>query len=210
MIPFLDSAMRMPMLPGFSFQVFLAGVPLAFQKVSSMTESIQTEPLIEGGVNHSVYSLRSPITEEKTLSFEKGIPVGNIGIETANIALSMQLFKVGNRFPFALILVCDHKISRVSRAYFVMGMVLKSWSLSELDANRSDYVIERLEFTYEMLERHVLNAPFVVGGAITGTVEAISNHIAPQKQEQEKKEQEQLNDSIEGHNDLGGAGSGAR
>jgi hypothetical protein len=91
-------------------------------------------------------------------------------------------------------------------------MVLKSWSLSELDANRSDYVIERLEFAYEMLERHAINAPFMVGGAASVAVGAAANLIENQRQkeEQEEKEQEWLNGSIEGHNDLGGAGSGPR
>ena len=60
-------------VPGYKFQVFINNIRLGFSRVTNIEESIETEPFQEGGVNDRVYSLRRPISAERTLVFERGL-----------------------------------------------------------------------------------------------------------------------------------------
>ena len=56
--------LRAEPVPGYKFQVFINNIRMGFSRVTNLEESIETEPLQEGGVNDRTYSLRAPVTAE--------------------------------------------------------------------------------------------------------------------------------------------------
>ena len=148
-------------VPGYKFQVFINNIRMGFSKVTNIEESIETEPLQEGGVNDRVYSLRKPVSTERSLVFERGM--GSRGLVMTMLTLR---FAVGQRIPQdILILVCD-RTGTITHIYQVHGAVVKKCSVSDLDAMNSEVLIERFEIAYETLESCPIAAG-VAGGALS-------------------------------------------
>lgn len=140
-------------IPGYKFQVYINAARMGFSKVTNIEESIETEALQEGGVNDRVYSLRTPVRSERTLVFERGL--GGRGLLSS---LPSLRFVVGQRIATDIIIVVGDRNGAIAAIYQVHGAVIKKCVLGDLDAMRSDIVIERFELTYETMERCPITA----------------------------------------------------
>ena len=136
---------RSDALSSSNFYVFIQAVPMGFSKVTSIECAIDTEPLIEGGINSYVHSLLKPVSTERTMVFERGVL-----FRPAESLLSS--FTVGGRLDVdVLIFVMDRK-KLPAKLYTLSGCFVKKWSCSDFDASSSSTLIERFEITYESIE----------------------------------------------------------
>lgn len=156
-------------VPSFNFLVYIRTIPISFQKISSIEQVAETQTIQEGGENHYVHTLRAPSTKENTLVLENGLMGGNGVSQTAWWAVSSQLFRVGNRVGQLFIFVRNQK-RQIAYLHVVHGLVLKKWSLSEMDAQKSGVLIERLEFSYQSLDR------CIPASAVTGLLNKIPGY----------------------------------
>lgn len=134
-------------LPGYKFQVYIQNLCLGFSKVTNIENSIETEPLQEGGVNDRVYSLRKPQSTERTMLFERGIASRGLVM----MALSLRL-AVGQRLPEDIMILVMGRDGLPGKVYFVHGAVVKKCTYSDLDAMSGEVLLERFEIAYETLE----------------------------------------------------------
>lgn len=135
-------------IPGYKFMVYIQNVAMGFSKVTNIENSIETEPLQEGGVNDRVYSLRHPQSAERTMTFERGT-VFSTG------ALQMLLtfrFAVGQRLPEDIMILVMGRNGIPAKTYFVHGAVVKKCAWSDLNAMSGELLMERFEIVYETLE----------------------------------------------------------
>lgn len=134
-------------LPGYKFQVFIQNVPMGFSRVTNIEQSVETEPLQEGGVNDRVYSLCRPQSTERTMMFERG--TAGRGLAPTIFA---RRFAVGQRLPEDILILVMNRSGLPARAYFVHGAVVRRCTWSDLDAMSGALLIERFEIAYETLE----------------------------------------------------------
>ncbi len=155
--------LRAEPVPGYKFQVFINNIRMGFSRVTNLEESIETEPLQEGGVNDRTYSLRAPVTAERTLILERGVASRGLLMT----ALTLR-FTVGQRLPMdVFILICDRN-GVLNRMYQVHGATVKKCAVSDLDASRSEALIERFELSYETMESCPIAAG--VAGGLQGAL----------------------------------------
>ena len=148
-------------VPGYKFQVFINNIRLGFSRVTNIEESIETEPFQEGGVNDRVYSLRRPISAERTLVFERGLADRSLVTDLLTLR-----FAVGQRIPQDILILVGGRSGAIATLYQVHGAVVKKWSVNDLDAMNSQVLIERFEVAYETLENHQI-AGKLLGGALS-------------------------------------------
>ena len=134
-------------IPVYKFKVYLQLTCLGFSKITNIEESVETEPLQEGGVNDRVYSLTRPVSTEKTLVMERG--VANRGFLTA--ALSSQL-EVGNRIHTDILIIAYDRDGTIAKMFEVHGAVVKKLAFSPLDSMSNEGMIETFELAYETLK----------------------------------------------------------
>jgi len=134
-------------LPGYKFCVFVQNIPLGFSRVTNIEESIETEPLQEGGVNDRVYSLCRPQSGERTMVFERGAGGQNFALSAASLRLM-----VGQRLPEDVIIMVLDRNGAPGRVFFLHGAVVRKCTYSDLDAMSGQLQIDRFELAYETLE----------------------------------------------------------
>jgi len=133
---------------GYNFTVYFDAFKFGFAKVSNIEDSVETDTLVEGGVNDRVYSLRRPVASERVMVFERGR-----GSRGALTMLTERNLKPGSRITCdTLILVHDQNGKHVRDVFALSGCYVKSWKLSDFDARSSDALIETFEIAYEKAE----------------------------------------------------------
>lgn len=133
---------------GYNFTVYFDAFKFGFSKVSNIEDSVETDTLVEGGVNDRVYSLRRPVSSERMMVFERGR-----GSRGAITMLTERNLKPGNRITCdTLIIVHDQNGKHVRDVFALSGCYVKSWKLSDFDARSSDALIETFEIAYEKAE----------------------------------------------------------
>ena len=133
---------------GYNFTVYFDAFKFGFSKVSNIEDSVETDTLVEGGVNDRVYSLRRPVTSERVMVFERGR-----GSRGAITMLTERNLKPGKRITCdTLIIVHDQNGKHVRDVFALSGCYVKSWKLSDFDARNSDALIETFEIAYEKAE----------------------------------------------------------
>lgn len=125
----------------YNFMVFLGPIWMRCAKVSGIERVIDTTTVSEGGVNDRVYTLEAPAQTQKTLILERGV------CQTANPAEFILI--PGYRFTTdILVLVLD--IEQAPHfIYSFSGCYVKKVSYGDLDASRSEILMERVELAYE-------------------------------------------------------------
>ena len=134
----------------YNFMVFLGPVWMRCSKVPGIERKIDTTTVSEGGVNDRVYTLDAPATSERTLILERGV------CQTLTPAEIMLI--PGYRFATdILIFVLD--VEQVPHfIYTFSGCYVKKVSYGDLDASKSEILIERVELSYET----VIKTPAIV------------------------------------------------
>lgn len=125
----------------YNFMVFLGPVWMRCAKVSGIERKIDTTTVSEGGVNDRVYTLDAPASSEKTLILERGV---SNSLTPADVMLIP-----GYRFTTdVLVLVLD--VQQVPHfIYSFSGCYVKKVTYGDLDASKSEILIERVEISYE-------------------------------------------------------------
>lgn len=133
---------------GYNFTVYFDAFKFGFTKVSNIEDSVETETIVEGGVNDRVYSLRRPVSSERVMVFERGR--GSRGMITM---LTERNLKPGSRITCdTFIIVHDQNGKHVRDVFALSGCYVKSWKLSDFDAGSSDVLVETFEIAYEKAE----------------------------------------------------------
>lgn len=127
---------------GYNFLVFLGPIELSCAKVSGVESVIDTESIAEGGVNDRVYTLDGNPRTEKTLILERG----------ASLDLTADyVLQPGYRFATDIIVFVLDNDHTPRYIYTFSGCYVKKVSFSDLDAARSEILMERLEISYETM-----------------------------------------------------------
>lgn len=138
---------------GFRFAVlFFAGgavpnpIDIMFQSVSGLGSRVETTPLEEGGQNLYTQSLPNKITHDN-LVLKRGMVTGSpLGIEF-NAAMSLFTFSPSN----VLITLMDHTRIPISAWLFIKAYPV-NWSVSDLNAESNEVVVEHMELTYQRMQ----------------------------------------------------------
>ncbi|WP_299002120.1 phage tail protein [uncultured Shewanella sp.] len=138
-----------PVRFNFAVILFPGGTPvpnpidIRFSKVSGMNCSIETEPLEEGGENLARHLLPKRVNYE-TLKLERGMVIGSLLNLEFSLAMTTLEMVPGN----AMVCVLNDLGIPVSSWLFLKTYPLK-WSVSDLDANQNDLMIDTMELAYE-------------------------------------------------------------
>ncbi|MFI3220332.1 MAG: phage tail protein [Methylococcales bacterium] len=138
---------------GFRFSVlfFFGGVipnPLdtRFKKVSGISSSVSTRTINEGGQN--LYSQRLPEkVQYENLVLERGLAVGSPLAIELNVTMSLFKFNPSN----VLVSLLDESGIPISSWLFLTAFPVK-WTISPLDADANQVVIETLELSFQRMQ----------------------------------------------------------
>ncbi|MBL8473310.1 MAG: phage tail protein [Rhodocyclaceae bacterium] len=148
-----DLITNMPPPLGYRFGVFffIGGVvpnPLdfRFKKVSGISSTISTRTLNSGGQNLFSYKLPERVQYDN-LVLERGMAVGSPLVIEFNVAMSMFKFAPSN----VLVSLLDESGIPLSGWLFMNAYPVK-WSVSNLDADSNQVVIETMELAYQRMQ----------------------------------------------------------
>ena len=127
---------------GYNFIVYLGPIEVPFAKVTGVEAVIDTETVSEGGVNDRVYTLDGNPRTEKTLILERGASLD---------LMADYLLQPGYRFTTDIIVFVLDQDRMPRYTYTFSGCYVKKVSWSDLDASRSEFIMEKLEISYETM-----------------------------------------------------------
>jgi phage tail-like protein len=125
-------------LAGYRFTVTIKSVEMGFKSVSGIARKVDVFAYQEGGVNDYVHAFAKPSASEGVLTLEKGVYAG----------MYHPFYAVGESLKFPLILTVKDQAGNPAKTYTFMGCMVKSWSVSEIDALRNEALIDKFEVTY--------------------------------------------------------------
>ncbi|BBL70711.1 phage tail protein [Methylogaea oryzae] len=138
---------------GFRFGVFFffGGVipnplDIRFSKVSGLTSTVNTQTLQEGGQNLYAHRLPTGIQYDN-LVLERGLAVGSLLVTEFNATMSLFKFNPSN----VLVSLLDESGIPLSSWLFMTAYPVK-WSVSPLDADSNQVVIETMELSYQRMQ----------------------------------------------------------
>ncbi len=134
---------------GYHFMVvfFIGGVSpnpidIRFRKVSGLSAEIETWTLKEGGENLYIHRLPNRV-KYGNLLLERGMVIKSpLNIEF-NIAMTSLKFAPGN----VMVTLLNDDSAPISAWLFIQSYPVK-WSVSDLNADRSEIVIDKMELAY--------------------------------------------------------------
>lgn len=140
------------LIQGFRFDVtFLLGgiapspVKSRFSKVSGLRVSIETEQATGGWKNFANLQIPRKVKYEN-ITMERGFLEGSlVNTEFAQVLDAFALI------PSSVLISILDRQGQPKNSWLLMGAYPVSWSLSDLDANSSDVMIETIELTYAKL-----------------------------------------------------------
>lgn len=138
---------------GFRFGVFfLVGgvVPnpldIRFSKVSGLSSRIDTQALNEGGQNLFTHHLPTRVQHDN-LVLERGMAIGSILVAEFNATMSLFKFNPCN----VLVSLLDESGAPISGWLFMTAYPVK-WTVSDLNADSNQVVIETMELAYQHMQ----------------------------------------------------------
>jgi phage tail-like protein len=117
-----------------------------FQKVSGLATTVQTDPIEAGGENLYTQLLPKKVQHDN-LVLERGLVVGSPLVIEFNVAMSLFKFSPSN----VLVTLLDTTRVPIASWLFTKAYPVR-WSVSDLDANANDVVIEQLELAYQRIQ----------------------------------------------------------
>ncbi|MDD1615180.1 MAG: phage tail protein [Methylococcaceae bacterium] len=138
---------------GFRFSVFFffgGDIPnpldTRFKKVSGIGSSVSTRALNEGGQNLFTQLLPDKVQYEK-LVLERGLAVGSPLAVELNVTMSLFEFNPSN----VLVSLLDESGLAINSWLFLTAFPVK-WTISPLDADLNQAVIETLELSFQRMQ----------------------------------------------------------
>lgn len=133
---------------GFNFKVYIEGVPYICAKISGVERVQDTETLSEGGINDRVYTIDAAPKTEKVMIMEKALSEnGGKGIP----------FWTGYRTTLDVFVFVMDEHKNAKWMYIFDGCYIKKISYSDLDASKSELVLERVEISYQLVKKMPLS-----------------------------------------------------
>lgn len=152
--------------PGDAYQALRGGPPLAFRysvfffvggvvpnpldirfsKVSGLSSHIETHSLNEGGQNLYTHRLPKRIQYDN-LVLERGMAIGSMLVAEFNATMSLFKFNPSN----VLVTLLDETGSPISGWLFMTAYPVK-WTVSELNAEQNQVVVETMELAYQRMQ----------------------------------------------------------
>lgn len=204
----------------FNFLVTLNEFVFGFQSVSGLEINKRVDYISEGGVNDHQLMVASPMTDNPTLTFRRGMLIhsSNAVARTANLISAAYLrnnvlrktamlagaaidartsLEVG---PALGSIQVYNRNGKLSALYVFLSLGMTSWKAEDLDASSSDIWCEEITIAHTGLERCPLQATGVVHNLFRAGVEAAmdydidakDSHSGSNVEEQRKKNQELL------------------
>lgn len=127
-------------IKGYNFQVYIGRTRASFAKISGLEKTTESETFTEGGENSRVYFMSQRVAARSTVVLERGVLV--------NQKKAMQ-FKAGDFIQDGISIYLLDDSGKKCREYNLEGCIVQKITTSELDAQRSELMIERLEVSYE-------------------------------------------------------------
>jgi hypothetical protein len=124
-------------LAGFRFMVTIGPVEMGFKNVSGVSRKIEVFTYQEGGLNDYVHTFAKPAASEGVLTLEKGVHAGY-----------NPFYLVGEPLGYPLVLIVNNHFSVPEKTYTFMNCMVKSWSVSDLDALKNEVLIDKFEVVY--------------------------------------------------------------
>lgn len=123
----------------YSFNVSIGPLLIGFSKVSGLKSQLSFEQIPEGGLNDRVHSLYAPNREPQRITFEKG---------AYDIKFSVFEMPVGARIfvPVTIMIMDDN--GNPGKILAVENPILESWEISDLSANHSEVLVNKLTFLH--------------------------------------------------------------
>ncbi len=134
----------MDYLKGYNFMVYIGQTRAAFAKVSGFEQTMESETFTEGGSNSRVYTLSKRVSSQSSAVFERGVAVSRK--QDLN-------FAGGDYISDGISIYLLDGSGKVQQEYNLEGCVIQKLTLTDLDAQRSEILIERLEVSYETFSR---------------------------------------------------------
>ncbi len=120
------------------FQVTIGNQMASFAKVSGMEQSMEYEPLQEGGMNWGPWLLPIPQKQLKTLRFERGL----------QDAPSQLKLIPGMQIPEGIGVTVMDISGDLLASFVVKNVTVIKWELGVLDAQNSGVLLETFEIAY--------------------------------------------------------------
>lgn len=125
-----------------NFRVNIGPLAFSFARVRSISDTLEVEPVREGGNNWSVHSLAKPLSAGQKLILERGLLTNPEGLLDMTLTTGSLVYAV-------TIMVMHHGIMRKSY-YFEKGIITK-WELSDFDALQGQALYKTIEITHSGL-----------------------------------------------------------
>ncbi|MFT4924927.1 MAG: phage tail-like protein [Phenylobacterium sp.] len=118
-------------------------VDIRFSKVSGISSKVELQTLEEGGENLSSHHLPNRMSYE-TLKLERGMVIGSLLNIEFELVMSSFKLSAGN-----VLVALVNKDGLPTAGWLYLKTYPVGWSVSDLDANQNDLVIDTMEFTYQ-------------------------------------------------------------
>lgn len=131
---------------GHNFLAFFGPVIVSFAKIAGLTNEINIETISEGGVNDAMVMLAGPRKKLGTVVYEHGVGMLNplnMQFETTN--------QIGAIFTFPTTILIFDNNRTLKRAVGYNGGVPVKWSLSDLNAQSGEILMDKLEVMHQGL-----------------------------------------------------------
>lgn len=140
-----------PLAFRYSVFFFVGGVvpnplDIRFSKVSGLSSHIETHSLNEGGQNLYTHRLPKRIQYDN-LVLERGMAIGSMLVAEFNATMSLFKFNPSN----VLVTLLDESGSPISGWLFMTAYPVK-WTVSELNAEQNQVVVETMELAYQRMQ----------------------------------------------------------
>lgn len=131
---------------GFYYSVVFSISPhkddVHFQSVSGLSVEYDTEPYKEGGENRFVHQL--PLrTKYPNLVLKRGLLLTSVVTQWCMAAFTLRKF-----IPADLVVMLKNDKGLPLRTWSVVHAIPVKWSISDLNADKSEILVETLELSY--------------------------------------------------------------
>lgn len=144
------------LIHGYNFNVeFMLDnqyVDIGFSSVSSIEDSVEYETIVEG--NGHFHLVPKYISNPKTITFSKGVSSKNneFILDQLHIGREIKEIRIEIGEPYTAIVKREKnrniKYKAISRTILLQDCVVTKWSVANIDAMKSEVLIENFEIAY--------------------------------------------------------------
>lgn len=136
-----------PPIASFHFSVVFLGLgpnfDVGFQSVSGLSGTIETETVAEGGENRFKHQLPTGVTFPN-LVLKRSLQISSKLTAWCEDAIENFIFK-----PIDLLVILQNDLHVPIYTWKVVHAIPVSWSISDFNAETSEFAIETLELKYQ-------------------------------------------------------------